>query len=124
MIYFDFCKAFDSVPHGRLLLKLKAYDVNGNLLSWICCFLSHRKQHVMVNGHFSEFKDVTSGVKGVSRIFIMGFPLVRNYRNIFGISSDQLLIIYISLAYMQKSRYVSIYVYHKQVCKEPSVCLF
>ena len=31
--------------------------------------------------------------KGVSRIFIMGFPLVRNYRNIFGISSDQLLTI-------------------------------
>ena len=32
-----------------------------------------------------------TGVRGVSRILIMGFPTVRNYRNIFGISSDQLL---------------------------------
>ena len=38
------------------------HGVNGNLLSWIHCFLSHRKQCVMVNGHFSEFEDVTSGV--------------------------------------------------------------
>ena len=36
--------------------------MHGNLLSWIHCFLSHRKQRVMVNGHFSEFEDVASGV--------------------------------------------------------------
>ena len=78
MIYFDFCKAFDSVPHGRLLLKLKAYDVNGNLLSWICCFLSHGKQHVMVNGHFSEFKDVTSGVPQGSVLGPLPFTIYVN----------------------------------------------
>ena len=38
IIYFDFKKAFDSVPHRRLLLKLKSYGISGNLLSWLSSF--------------------------------------------------------------------------------------
>ena len=34
VIYFDFSKTFDSVPHTRLLLKLQAYEINGQLLNW------------------------------------------------------------------------------------------
>ena len=37
-LFLDFAKAFDSVPHERLLLKLNALGVNGNLLNWIRSF--------------------------------------------------------------------------------------
>ena len=48
VVYLDFQKAFDKVPHKRLLAKLKAYGLNGLLLSWISDFLSNRKQQVVV----------------------------------------------------------------------------
>ena len=35
VLYFDFRKAFDRVPHQRLLLKLKALGIKGRLLDWI-----------------------------------------------------------------------------------------
>ena len=53
VIYFDFWKAFDTVPHSRLLLKLVAYGISGNVLNWIKSFLVHRKQHVVINEEFS-----------------------------------------------------------------------
>ena len=61
-IYLDFQKAFDSVPHERLLRKLQAYGVTGYLLQWIRAFLSDRKQQVVVRGCRSEWVAVTSGV--------------------------------------------------------------
>jgi len=39
--YIDFAKAFDSVCHNKLLLKLTAYGICGSLLNWISSFLSH-----------------------------------------------------------------------------------
>jgi len=42
VIYFDFRKAFDTVPHSRLLLKLAAHGISGNLLNWIKSFLVQR----------------------------------------------------------------------------------
>ena len=62
VIYMDFRKAFDSVPHARLVTKLKSYGVQGNLLQWIDSFLTGRTQHVNVNNQKSEEKEVTSGV--------------------------------------------------------------
>ena len=38
-IYLDFAKAFDTMPHRRLIGKLKAYGVHGKVLNWIKCFL-------------------------------------------------------------------------------------
>lgn len=60
--YLDFAKAFDCVPHLRLLKKLEAYGIGGHLKNWIGDFLSDRKQRVKVNGSMSSWKDVTSGV--------------------------------------------------------------
>ena len=49
-ILLDFFKAFDSVPHQRLLLKLDYYSIRGNLLLWIKAFLSNCSQFVFING--------------------------------------------------------------------------
>ena len=40
-IYYDFAKAFDSVPHARLLVKLESYGIKGKLLEWIKAFLTN-----------------------------------------------------------------------------------
>ena len=62
ILYLDFQKAFDKVPHIRLISKLQAYGIDGNLLSWINSFLSNRRQRVCVRGSFSEWSQVISGV--------------------------------------------------------------
>ena len=61
-IYFDFSKAFDTVPHRRLISKLKAYGIDGQILSWIESFLTEREQEVRVNGELSKPKHVISGI--------------------------------------------------------------
>ena len=44
IIYLDFKKAFDSIPHERLLLKMKGYGITGKTLRWIRSFLTGREQ--------------------------------------------------------------------------------
>ena len=61
-IYLDFTKAFDKVPHKRLLVKLAAYGINGEILWWLENFLSNRRQRVVVNGVYSDWIIVESGV--------------------------------------------------------------
>ena len=61
-ILLDFSKAFDKVPHQRLLLKLKHYGVRGNILSWIEDFLSARTQEVVIEGSKSTPSPVSSCV--------------------------------------------------------------
>ena len=62
MIYFDFRKAFDSVPHQRLLAKLKCYGISGSLLRWISSFLTARRQRVVLRNEHSGWLPVESGV--------------------------------------------------------------
>ena len=62
VIYLDFQKAFDTVPHRRLLQKLTSFGIHGNVLKWIESFLSNRVQQVVLNGHKSSTIPVTSGV--------------------------------------------------------------
>ena len=62
VIYFDFAKAFDFVPHHRLLSKLNSYGIRGSVLQWIVAFLHNRKQRVALNGFKSSWTDVLSGV--------------------------------------------------------------
>ena len=51
-VFLDFTKAFDTVPHQRLLVKLKSFDINNSIISWISSFLSGRQQRVVVDGFF------------------------------------------------------------------------
>ncbi len=62
VLYIDFAKAFDTVNHRRLILKLKSYGVEGNLLRWLEAFLTNRKQSVVVEGVKSDELPVLSGV--------------------------------------------------------------
>ena len=62
VIYFDFRKAFDQVPHQRLLSKLASYGIAGNILQWIADFLSNRCQTVRVGNCYSSKADVLSGI--------------------------------------------------------------
>ena len=62
IIYLDFKKAFDTVPHKRLYAKLKAHGVEGRILNWIKEWLNNRRQRVVLNGEKSEWAEVESGV--------------------------------------------------------------
>ena len=61
-IYLDFSKAFDSVPHQRLFLKLEKLGFKDNILNWIKSFLTNRSQCVRLNDTVSSWSDVVSGV--------------------------------------------------------------
>jgi ribonucleases P/MRP protein subunit RPP40 len=62
VIYLDFAKAFDKVPHSRLIKKLRAHGISGKVAEWIEQWLKDRKQRVSVNRTYSEWTDVISGV--------------------------------------------------------------
>ena len=53
-VYLDFKKAFDSAPHQRLLSKLAAYGITGNIFKCIKDFLTNRHQRVRVGNHYSQ----------------------------------------------------------------------
>ena len=61
-MYLDFTKAFDSVPHNELLLKLWSTGITGNLWKWFECYLKNRIQRVSVNNCLSTPLPVISGV--------------------------------------------------------------
>ena len=62
IIYFDFQKVFDNVPHQRLLLKLKAHGIGDDIIDWIEQWLTDSRQCVVVDGEVSNWKSVSSGV--------------------------------------------------------------
>ena len=62
VMYLDFRKAFDSVPHKRLVHKLKGYGIGNKVLNWVGDFLTDRTQYVSLDGEQSEKIPVTSGV--------------------------------------------------------------
>ena len=62
VLVLDFSKAFDTVAHQRLLLKLDHYEIRDKMLGWICTWLTNRKQRVVVDGDKSEESSVKSGV--------------------------------------------------------------
>lgn len=62
ILYLDFSRAFDKVPHKKLLKKLESCGVSGKLKRWIEEWLTGRKQWVEINGEKSNIGDVISGV--------------------------------------------------------------
>ena len=62
IIYLDFAKAFDKVPTERLLVKIKAHGICGQIFKWISTWLKNRKQRTVINGKHSGWEAVLSGV--------------------------------------------------------------
>ena len=62
IIYMDFKKAFDKVPHQRLIYKIRALGINEEITLWIKDYLTDRAQKVIINSKSSEWKPVTSGI--------------------------------------------------------------
>ena len=62
IVYLDFAKAFDKVPHRRLIMKCKGLGIRGSVLAWIAEWLSDRSQRVVLNGQASGWGSVLSGV--------------------------------------------------------------
>jgi len=62
VIYMDLEKAFDKVSHGLLITKLKYYKISEHLIGWIKSFLTNRSQRVRINGTFSNWARVLSGI--------------------------------------------------------------
>ena len=61
-IYLYFQKAFDKVPHQRLIRKLKSHGMGNSIINWIEQWLTDRRQRVVVDGDVSSWKPVLSGV--------------------------------------------------------------
>ena len=78
VIYLDFQKAFDKVPHQRLRLKLKSHGMGNSIINWIEQWLTDRRQRVVVDGEVSSWKSVLSGVPQGS---VLGSILVLVYIN-------------------------------------------
>ena len=71
VICLDFQKAFDKVPHQRLISKLTSHDM-GNSLNWIEQWLTDRRQRVVVDGEVSSWKSVLSGATRIcTRAYFM-----------------------------------------------------
>ena len=62
VIYTDFEKAFDRVPHNRLISKLHSYNIHVDIINWIKAYLTNRVQRVRINSCFSNSANVISGI--------------------------------------------------------------
>ena len=62
IVFLDFSKAFDKVPHIRLMSKVRAHGIVGDIANWIEEWLRNRKQRVVLNGRESDWASVLSGV--------------------------------------------------------------
>jgi len=80
----DFKKAFDSVPHNELLLKLWRIGITGKLWLWFQEYLTHRQHYVYLDNASSALLPVKSGVPqgsilGPLHVHINDLPECINY---------------------------------------------
>ena len=107
MSILDFSKAFDMVPHARLMGKLELYGIRGDVHRWISTFLSNRTQKVVPDGFHSDTVTVDSGVLQGTVFGPILFLLIKNdlpaqVKSYFRLFADDCLI-YIEINSIQDS---------------------
>ena len=61
-MFTDLSKAFDSISHKKLLIKLRAFGIHNSVCNWIADFLTHRLQRATINNCSSSWLPCTSGI--------------------------------------------------------------
>ena len=79
IIFLDLNKAYDTVPHEKLLALLGQYGINQQLLRWIREFITGRKQYVRINGQHSANRSIVSGIPQGSVISSALFQIFVNH---------------------------------------------
>ena len=62
VLFIDFKKAFDSVCHTTLKVKMQAIGISGTLLDWLTDYLKNRRQFVEIGDHKSDTKRIDYGM--------------------------------------------------------------